>query len=876
MAFSVDTNAAPLDSSRPRSQSPSRWRSRLRVLRPVPWVVGIALVYASATGIKVYEAKDPQAALVASFAAAGLTVEHDDVRLLRAPSMWWGTVRGVARGNRDGEPHDIYYFSVRMTTDGKVLGQPRMFNLTSTAAQEGPMSVSGQKVAFSVQATAGVVGVRVLDLAGQGPLEGSWTWLSRTQNALTNYQNTGQLRGVHSSYWAIDPPMEEVKVGLAADGWVEVSAGGKQSRALARGGAPIGDFTQLVHRPSEIARPGNLVTWAVDRVRAMPWFGDERMQMLKTVAFGALDVYRRAETSVLGDSSEKEVAADLGDIVSRNPPTTFTDPETGWPPPPIEPFLRKPMEGEGKWIALENDPFIPTNPGVPPAFLTSFVRTDRERSYTRIYVTMWDPRQVQLHMVAGSVEPKGASGEAGPGMIPRKPEVMERVVAGLNGGFQAMHGEWGMMGDGVMYLPPKPFAATIAESSDEDTLFGTWPNDETIPLGIVGYRQNLTPLVMDGKINPYRRTWWGGTPPEWEDRVNTTRTGICLTKEGFVAYFYGNEIDMMPVAQAMVQARCQYGLHLDMNPGHTGLEFYTVRPTELLGSLGRPLDRKWEAEGKVPHMPGWSFRARRMVRFMGLMNFPRYIQREARDYFYLTLRHVLPGADLTWEGLSPEEGKWRTSGLPQHGFPYAVATTHVTPEPSRPGAKVLLVKLDPRTVKIAQGAGSESGSGAVVVSFSNATEEPGKPTLWLGNRTATIASAAPKNMQGMRALVSGVNPSEGQGQEIVAALGIIKNDGMVIYAEVQEQRVVAEDGALLDAVLTKAGCTERILLSKSLLPTFGQQEEKGPQYGRTVRLERAEAPGAKRFFTDTPVVDPKEWQPLQYKRIRYFRKPKEE
>jgi hypothetical protein len=37
-------------------------------------------------------------------------------------------------------------------------------------------------------------------------------------------------------------------------------------------------------------------------------------------------------------------------------------------------------------------------------------------------------------------------------------------------------------------------------------------------------------------------------------------------------------------------------------------------------------------------MPGWDFRAKRLIKGMGLMSFPRYIQREARDYFYLTLR----------------------------------------------------------------------------------------------------------------------------------------------------------------------------------------------------------------------------------------------
>src|SRR5260221_104294 len=41
----------------------------------------------------------------------------------------------------------------------------------------------------------------------------------------------------------------------------------------------------------------------------------------------------------------------------------------------------------------------------------------------------------------------------------------------------------------------------------------------------------------------------------------------------------------------------------------------------------------------------------------------------------------------------------------------------------------------------------------------------------------------------------------------------------------------------------------------------------------TVRLVRREAPSAESIFTDTPVVPPEVWQPLQMRRVRYFRKP---
>ena len=60
--------------------------------------------------------------------------------------------------------------------------------------------------------------------------------------------------------------------------------------------------------------------------------------------------------------------------------------------------------------------------------MTSFLRPDRERKDARVYMTLWDPRQLALHMQAGTVEPLSATGEAGPGQIPREPAVMKRVV----------------------------------------------------------------------------------------------------------------------------------------------------------------------------------------------------------------------------------------------------------------------------------------------------------------------------------------------------------------------------------------------------------------------------------------------------------------
>ena len=112
----------------------------------------------------------------------------------------------------------------------------------------------------------------------------------------------------------------------------------------------------------------------------------------------------------------------------------------------------------------------------------------------------------------------------------------------------------------------------------------------------------------------------------------------------------------------MIAARCSFGVHLDMNPGLAGFEFYDVRPRGTWQPLGRTLQADWEYEGTIrelselqvpraPHDQGHAWH----------MNFPQYIQREARDFFYLTRRAGPPRARPR-AGDQPKKDRARASG----------------------------------------------------------------------------------------------------------------------------------------------------------------------------------------------------------------------
>ncbi len=844
---------------------------------------------------------DRRDALAARLRSQGFRVDASSVVFLDGPRGALGaaatSARALVAAAEGEEPTDLWLVETRLSPAGVLLAIEAVHDLTgTTGAEESAPIVIGDRAVFVqkslVSGAPSTLGL--LDLDGH-TVPADFTPAERAQSAVTALQDTGRLGGVGRRTIVVDG---EGEVALTAiPGGVEVRRGADSAVIDLSPEAPVLPLWLQVQE-QEVARPGNLVTWSVDRVRAVPWFGDEGMQAVKQVAFTALDFVLRNKEQITGDTGAEGIAADLGGEDGLNPPQKQlpVDPDLGWPPPPLVPWVESPaIEGEGQWNAKTEDGFFRDQANLPPVFLTTFIRSDRTRKATRVYIALWDPRRVELHMMAGTVEPKSATGKAGPGAIPRTPDVMRRVVAASNAGFQALHGEFGMMADGVVYLPPKPYAATVGATRDGSTVFGTWPNDPAIPDDIKSYRQNMTVMVQDEKFNPYDRTWWGGTVPGAEDKTHTVRTGICLTREGFIGYFYGADLSPDALAQSMIQARCSYGIALDMNAGHAGMEFYKVGPAAEIGDLGRPLQRDWEAEGDVPGLDGWRFRARRMIRGMGLMSFPRYIKRESRDFFYMALRHNLPGEsiaplfDAPFEG----EGAWTTKGLPQHGFPYAMATATVRPSKERPDFKVRVLAVDPRSVSAPAAKGAGQAAQAVLAIDAGPGPDAAARNLVLEGGHFAITDAPPK---GSAILARGAVESS----PMAAALGVADEAGFAYYVEPVRATAPTQDDADADAgapakvaamseaesqavleLLGRLGCSERIALAEPMAVALGGHtslagEAVHPPRGATaITLVRGRAPGGRRFFEDTPVVKRDEWYRLQQHRVRYFKKAAE-
>lgn len=860
----------------------SEWQRLAATARPLPLLLAVTWMFHRGDSLpeRVVRETDRRQAIVEALRARSLLTRREEVHfvsptrpLLDSPVE---RERALVRGAHPGEPNDIYLVDARRSPEGHLIDIAGLYNLTQTsAADEQQLIVEADRAAWVIAQDGAVSSVVFLNLKGEPRPRGQgWTRLSRLQNALTNYQETGQFVGIGRRGFKLEPAAYRVVLGLSESALL-IDADAHKIR-IPTGSGPIEGNAWVRDRTPKKARPGNLMTWAVDRVRHMSWFGDEGLALVKAVAFQGVDQFEQIVGTVTGDDGSQAVAEELGELYAA-PAEVTTNPEIGWPPPAMEPVLNPPLKGEGKWVALSGFPFVLQNPGAPTPFVVSFIRTDRKRRYSQIFVTLWDPRQVELNTVSGTVEPTSATGATGTGVVPRDPAVLSRFVGAFNGGFQAVHGEFGMMADRVVYLPPKPYAATVAKLADGSTGFGTWPEDLSIPEHLLSYRQNMTPLIVQEQINPYKRHWWGGLPPGWTEESRTVRSGLCMTREGFVGYFYGPSIDHEVLALAMQRSRCTYGIHLDMNAGHTGLEFYRVGRSGSLPHPKRGLEETWEARAAMPDAPGWEFMARRMIKYMALMNFPRYVNPEARDFFYLTLRHILPGDPIPAVLAPPEEGEgaWRMQGLPQHGWPYAIATTNIRPDPTRPYARVGLIKLDPKFLRVER-LGDPVAS-RVIEFRSVLVEAPWM--LWHSERQGFAISKTPP-APGASRVTGGHAASAPEASRAQAVLGIDPS-GMLIYARVTEGPAPGLDAALLIALLDRLGCRQKLLLPRPLGAVFGEREDTsgpnsaalasapGPVTTERTRFVRTDGPGARQIFPDTPIVLPKRWAILQHKRVRY-------
>lgn len=821
--------------------------------------------------------------LAAQLERRGLHVEPRAVRWLNPRPTWLGVRSALFTAKRDNELRDIYYADLRVS-ERSVIDVYTLTNTTrSSSADETQITGGRGFVAYASRVGDAYRSLVIVNTRGESrELTRSWPWYAKVQNAISNLQDTGRVRAFGLRRYHFQAPVSTLDLRVA-HGLVRAVADGTTVVIDPRRAEPLEGAERVEIELPQKGQPG-LITWVVDTVRRMPGVGSAPVEWLEHTVFGLTDRASRAyhefvETDTAAEAQRALAVPKLRATKPEPAPVELTEepsaPEDiGWPPAAITPVLKDEVRGEGIWLPVTDDAFAATEPNGTPLFFQSFIRVDPQRTYTRVYVTMWDPRMVQLGIVMGTKEPESATGETGNGLIPRDPYVLSHLVGAFNGGFQAMHGEFGMMANKRVYLPPKPFAATIAVFEDGSMGMGSWPGpgrhawDESfansqIPDGMLAMRQNLTSVVEGEAWNPWERWWWGAAPQWAEEQTYIHRSGLCLTREGFFAYFWGESMGPEELGKAMLAARCVRGMHLDMNSKHTGFEFYRPYAREdQLPELGRAL-RPNEFQTTLSNDPlGMRFRGRLAVTTMSPMRLPRYLAQDPRDYFYLLRKPILPGADLPSE--SGEPLRFSTHGLPSAGFPHAFARAHV-----RDAGWLARIDLSRAVPKPLAHASLDRALGHLTFAKPEGPVSAQADTaLFATYAHGHIRAQIGRPSAGSQVLFIG--PLVSEAPQALAALGV-DSEGFLVYAQ-------AARAGEITRLLERAGVSKAIAMAEGRLVL---QTEEGPRGldglsapvvddTTSLTLMAETRPAAQVLFEDVQPMPYRKWGYLQGQRVRYF------
>ncbi len=617
--------------------------------------------------------------LIAHLEARGLTVDPVDLRIVevadgpvgagRPFAAWFTAGRGAA---------DLYTLRGRLAPTGVpvVLSEPR--NLSRTPdGHELLLDARGERVLYAVRVGERIPGVTLLDF-GRSWLPDGVPWSTRLAAAINARQAFGTWDGPRRADVVLRRPTGIIVGRLTAEGFALTTDDAEIAvQPTAERIAPPEAAELLVGAPPE-QEPLGL---AADALRRSAVVGARRVMAVEDALFSVTDWLRRQRHRVFPTAADRLPVTPIIEAAAT---------ERRWPPPAID-IGEAGLPGEGRWQPVETQ----VEDG-DPAALQTFVRVDPERPYERTHLFAFDMRRLGLHFVAGTRHPRSTTGVRGSGRI--EPAHRARLVAAFNGGFKAEHGRFGTIEGRRPLIRPVRGLATVVTDPDGRAGFGLWDAEALAPPW-TDLRQNQAPLIEAGVVNPRQVRRWGKLVADL-DAARTPRSALGVTEDGVLIYGWSRAIGAERLGEAMRRAGVVFALHLDMNPGHIGLELY------------RP-----EGEGLAPAR-GVPAMDHRLGRWLGV---------DARDFFYLVRADRRP-PDLTLEDAAPGEGRWR----PIHRLDGAAAVSSTWIDGVRVGGRrqlgALLLEADRLRPHVVPGlAEIRPTTGVPPAGLSL----PGPPVIWI-------------------------------------------------------------------------------------------------------------------------------------------------
>ena len=228
--------------------------------------------------------------------------------------------------------------------------------------------------------------------------------------------------------------------------------------------------------------------------------------------------------------------------------------------PIIPPHAAVALAGDGEWQSIAD-----ARAGAPRMHKTQ-LHPDPARPRAVVAIVAIDLARTDLFLVPGFEEPKSdvLPWRERPARVPS--EHRGALIAAFNGGFQSIHGRWGMQVAGLTLLPAHDDGCLIAKTKTGSLHIAPFPElAETTDLAF--YRQTPPCLVKGGIAHPSAVV---ETAAQWGTSVKghtiIRRSGLGLDRAKTVLFYaIGDALSAGSLAESLRLAGADVAAQLDVN-----------------------------------------------------------------------------------------------------------------------------------------------------------------------------------------------------------------------------------------------------------------------------------------------------------------------
>ena len=278
------------------------------------------------------------------------------------------------------------------------------------------------------------------------------------------------------------------------------------------------------------------------------------LQIRPTVATSSCPIDNTSVTVVTSTTTSTTTTSTTSTTTTPETSTTTTSTTIPAKPADLSSQLLPALPGEGQWQAVmrvRTKPIVYATSIRPLWCFGSVVAT----------MATFDPTRVRTAMFNGTEMPGGKGWKNGSKI---RGTALRSLIASFNGGFRFEHQPGGYVTEGKTVRKLRKGYATLAISQDGISTVGIWGDTITDEDSWASLRQNLPPLVHNGKsvYANYPKVDWGN---DFGNKVYNFRSAICLRTDGLMMFVAVGKVNIGMLADTLVVLGCKTGMELDIN-----------------------------------------------------------------------------------------------------------------------------------------------------------------------------------------------------------------------------------------------------------------------------------------------------------------------